>query len=119
MDLNIKTPLAAAYSFSKALTSQIPSLPDLSRSLPKRLFITGSQKCLSLHLYILLLELHDKSPFSAAHFYLDNHATLMNLTKPWASTDSTIHRIYSLSKILPFPISFTYVPATKATTEMN
>ena len=82
-------------------------------SLPSYATVYNGESEVLIPALILLLELHDKSPFSAAHFYLDNHATLMNLTKPWASTDSTIHRIYSLSKILPFPISFTYVPAHK------
>ena len=45
------------------------------------------------------------------HFYIDNHATLKNLIKSWATKDTNIHRIYSTIQKLPFPITFNYVPA--------
>ena len=113
MDLNIKTPSAAAYSFSKALTSQIPSLPNLSRSLPARRFIMGSQKCLSLHLFFFW-------SFTTNPLSLQLTSTSITMPPSWTSlnhgpaqTPPSTEYIYSLSKILPFPISFTYVPAHK------
>ena len=59
----------------------------------------------------LLSNLFNSKPFTSAHFYIDNQATLKNLIKPWKTKDTNIHRIYSAIQKLSFPVSFTYVPA--------
>ena len=64
----------------------------------------------------LLSSLHTSNPFTKAHFYIDNQATLKNLIKPWKTKDTNIHRIYSKIQKLAFAVTFTYVPAHKGHT---
>ena len=89
------------------------STPILTKSFGLPSYATvynGESEVIPLAL-LEISKIYKSNPFSKAHFYIDNHATLKNLIKPWATKDTNIHRIYSNIQKLPFPITFTYVPA--------
>ena len=94
-------------------TDLIKPIVIKSFSLPEYATVYSAESVVLLEGLKAAASEHDLQPCSAAHFYLDNQATLLGLAKPWASKNPTIHQIYSLSRSAAFPISFTYVPAHK------
>ena len=80
-----------------------------SFSLPDYATVYNGESEIIPKCFQIILHLFNNEPFSTAHFFIDNKATLKNLSKPWVTRDSLIHRIYTLAKNAPFLVSFTYV----------
>ena len=82
-----------------------------SFSLPDYATVYNGESEIIPKCFPILQNIFKSEPFSTAHFFIDNQATLKNLSRPWETKDTTIHRIYTLVRNSSFPVSFTYIPA--------